>query len=697
MPTFRRAAVLAAGLLATPALSVTPVEKVVNLLKDMQKEVQDEGKAEATSYDEFACFCQETTGTKAEAITSGKTQIDSFSATIAEDTAQLNSDQTELQERKAKQEGLEADKAAKESECEKDELEYKQSAASLSKALKALKNAIDALEGSKPAAAALVQLKESDSAEVSALATAVSMLQQKVDPLNPEYKFFSQPIINTMTELQKEFGGKKTELDAEWTKTKNNCDESIKDFGTRIGTNSDAMGNLDTSIEGLKGSVSQARQDLVLAQSALKDDKLYLKDLTERCEKRANDWDQRSAMRSDELTALEKALNILMKSVSGLDEEVNKRALLQGNTTGKVAAAVSVAKALSFFQNSGVVSAVGAHDHEQAAAQARAEKVQALLRGEGQRLRSTALVALAFDLKADPFTKVKDMIQNLIERLLAEATGEAKKEHYCREQLATAEKDRDYRLEDAKKLNVALAGLESKKDELETEIDVLAQDIETLNDNLNKSTELRKTEHEQNMDSITKAKEGLAAVTEAIVILKTFYKQAAGAGASMLQASPVDEDTSGPGFEGSYTGKQERSKGVIGMLEVIKSDFQRTVSKTTEAEEQAAADQVKFDRTSKVDLASKEKKSELDQEDLVTTSNEIEQKMEDLKTQMTLVDNALEKLEALQPMCVDNGMSYEERKEKREQEIEALNKALCILDTNGVETKCGGPSPYDDE
>ena len=37
------------------------------------------------------------------------------------------------------------------------------------------------------------------------------------------------------------------------------------------------------------------------------------------------------------------------------------------------------------------------------------------------------------------------------------------------------------------------------------------------------------------------------------------------------KASPVDEDTSGPGFKGNYGGNQNASKGIIGMLEVIHS------------------------------------------------------------------------------------------------------------------------------
>ena len=52
------------------------------------------------------------------------------------------------------------------------------------------------------------------------------------------------------------------------------------------------------------------------------------------------------------------------------------------------------------------------------------------------------------------------------------------------------------------------------------------------------------------------------------------------------------------------------------------------------------------------------------------------------------MDDALRALEALQPTCVDTGMSYQERVDKRNEELAALKKALCILDPEGVEKTC---------
>lgn len=154
-----------------------------------------------------------------------------------------------------------------------------------------------------------------------------------------------------------------------------------------------------------------------------------------------------------------------------------------------------------------------------------------------------------------------------------------------------------------------------------------------------------------------------------------------------MQASPVDEDDPGAA-SGAYKGSQQKANAVLGLLEVIVSDFERTIKNTSAEEAKEAAEFVEFDRTSKADIGGKETKTELDEQDLETTKTTIKEKMKDMQTNMDLVDAALKELEELKPVCIDTGMSYEERVEKREEEIAALQKALCILDTDGVEADC---------
>ena len=59
-----------------------------------------------------------------------------------------------------------------------------------------------------------------------------------------------------------------------------------------------------------------------------------------------------------------------------------------------------------------------------------------------------------------------------------------------------------------------------------------------------------------------------------------------------------------------------------------------------------------------------------------------------LQENMDLLDKSLIELEELKPACVDTGMSYAERVAKREEEMDALKKALCMLDADGVEPDC---------
>jgi len=521
--------------------------------------------------------------------------------------------------------------------------------------------------------------------------TAVSAFLQ-VDPNDPEYKYHSQGIIEVLENLLKEFRAQKAEVDAEYEKSKKACDDLKASLTKEMEDNEQAIKDLGGDIMRLKSEIAKAREDLVEAEGNLKDDQAYLKDLTMRCEDRAKDWDQRSQMRGDELTALSEALKILKGSVQGADETVNKRALLLERARHVLPISQNTVdeSALSFLQSASS-RALAQNLLEKArggaSTQVQKDQVLALLSSEGRRLGSAVLASLAMKVASDPFVKVKELIQKLIERLVKESTSEATKKGFCDTELGKARQDRDFRFADVKKLNAELAGLEAKQVELEEELEALASALKLLNEQLAEAEKLRADEKAENIKTLQEAKEGLEALKEAITILKVFYKQSAKAKV-LLQASPVDEDTSGPGFEGAYKGKQAASKGIIGLLEVIKSDFERTLKTTAAAEKKAAADFVEFDRTSRADIGGKETKTTLNEQDLETTKTTIEKKMKDLQTNMDLLDDALKEIEILKPTCIDTGMSYADRVAKREEEIAALKKALCMLDADKVELEC---------
>lgn len=665
----------------------TPVEKVISLLTDLQTQVTNEGTQEASEYDNFACFCKSTTTAKSSAITSGRDNINSLAALIGEDTAAKASKTAELQQRTKDDSDMKTELSDTQRQHAEATEQYNIKKEDLTKAISSLQNAINSMEGSKPTSFLAVRQSVEQGLVLAGIMRLVDDSKKKeidaflqtgvqVDPTDPTYKYHSQSIIDTLTKLLGEFQAESNEHESEWVKTDKVFTDTIADLTEKIRLNGDAMSSLSIDIDGLTANIANSRAQLVGAEASLKDDQLYLKDLTTLCETRANDWDQRSHMRAQELAALSQALSVLTNDVQARDATANQRALIQNSIAGSRQALVGISRhadIVSFFQD----SESKGHAVGESSMQSHSEHAVQYLVAEGQRLHSAVLSNLAAQVRDDPFDKVKTLIQKLIERLLKESTAEATKKGFCDEQLGKANQDRDYRMTDANKLDQEIQRLELKEEELTSELAVLADGINASQTALSEAEEIRKAEKVQNLDTIKTARGGLSAVREAINILKVFYKNAAKA--VLLQASPVDEDTSGPGFAGAYGGNQEASKGIFGLLEVIESDFDRTIRTTEAAEKKAAAEFVDFDRAMRSDLSSKETKTSLNQEDLATTQDTRQRKTDELTSAQSLLDDALRTLEDLKPTCTDTGMSYAERVAKREEEIAALKRAYCIL------------------
>merc|ERR1719331_2477807 len=180
---------------------------------------------------------------------------------------------------------------------EKEKAKYEATAADLSKAVSSPEGAIADMQAGK--GASFLSVKKGIRKSV-AIADALdlspknqrsitALLQTDADE-SPEgdFAFHGDDVIATLQDLEKEFKAKKAEVD---------------------------------QIEG------QNKKD-VNEEALLKDDELYLKDLTSKCELKAREWDQRSQMRSEEVTALTAALKIIKEGVKD-NSAVNKRAFIQ--------------------------------------------------------------------------------------------------------------------------------------------------------------------------------------------------------------------------------------------------------------------------------------------------------------------------------------------------------------------------------
>jgi len=132
-------------------------------------------------------------------------------------------------------------------------------------------------------------------------------------------------------------------------------------------------------------------------------------------------------------------------------------------------------------------------------------------------------------------------------------------------------------------------------------------------------------------------------------------------------------------FDKPYKGQQASNTGVIGLIEVIESDFARLESETITAEDNAASSFKKFSEDSTEDKAVKEADREHKINERQRTESKLARTNKDLAGNQEELAAAMAYYDKLKPSCVNAGVSHEERVARREEEIESLKEALEIL------------------
>merc|ERR1719261_1290050 len=334
---------------------------------------------------------------------------------------------------------------------------------------------------------------------------------------------------------------------------------------------------------------------------------------------------------------------------------------------------------------------------------AKRKKVLNFLKKMARELKSAALTTMVVKLRdaPSPFAKVKQMIEELITRLEDEAAAKASQKEWCDKEMSETIAARDEAQREIEAKNALLTEKRTLVDSLAEDISVLSKEIADLQTAINKETALREKDQANNNQTLAEAKAGLEAVENAIEVLSNFYTNLLQGGRQA--PAPGLETTGGyqrfraegAGADGKtvddmapeddlvttdYGGKTDASKSILGLLDVIKSDFEKTIDDTESDEDKAqtAYEEFKTDAQKSIDDKSELKGTK--EGEKTTAELDITQAQADLKAEQTNLENELAELEKLKPVCVDSGATHAERTARREQEIEALKEALKILE-----------------
>jgi len=656
----------------------------VSMLGDLQNKVNLEGEDAAKTYNKFACFCKDGITKKSAAITAGETEKTRLEAEINKDTQERGAEGG-LMETKSQEISTDQDEVAKKkSAWVETVLKFEKDEVDLTGALADLEGAIQTLKASKTGVS-FAQLKPvadtvsravliADALDLAPSAESrhiVSVLMTGGVP-SETYTFKSDSIISTLEDLKKTFRGKKVDLLKEHATATHTYDTTQQDLTDQIALATTAFEAHKKNIADISARIAVSSSDFTTVSAQLLDDQEYLKELNSQCTEKSLLWVKRVQVRADELQALTQAIKILNTDVQRIPAST---AFLQMLKVESHPRRINLVK---------VHSNVG-HQSHQARGRTplgRRARVIGLLKSQANRLHSVALMRLAASAEGgDPFGKVRTLIEQLIVRLLRNAAHEANEKGYCDKELALSTQKRDYNSQDITDINARLAESEARINKLNDFVAKLNAELVDLSTKKTDADVFRVTEKAENQKTIEEATKSQEAVAKAIKILDEFYKTAAKN--AFLQKAPPLSDAPDAGFDGGYAGNQGGGVSVIAMLEVVSSDFARTITDTQKAETDAEATHLEFTTASGKSVAAKTVAKEAHSTALSAAGLVVIDDTASLQSAVDGLNMALGAIKVLHERCNNSGMTAAERKIAREGELAALKQALCILEAHG--------------
>jgi len=554
-------------------------------MEGMAAKGKEEKHAEQVQFAAYKQFCDDTAAEKKRAIPEADEKIEILKADIEKYTDDAHKLAKEIAGHDEDLAAWTGDKKAATKVRNMEKSDYDEMHKDYSESIDALERAIAVLkkqahtraQGSFAQVSAVAKLKlipEEAKQSINAF------LQQDPDeglavsaPEAAGYEFQSQGVIEMLEKLLDKFIDERTVLEKEEMNSKQAFEMLVQDLTSEIDqAKQDRTEKAETKAKKVQAK-ADAKGDLRETSTTMEADKKYLADLVATCEQKASDFESRQQLRTEELEAIAKAIEIVSGgAVQGSAEKHLPSAFLEGN----------VLLALRMDTQSQM-----------------REKAGMFLKQRARALQSRVLSAMADRVEADPLRKVKKMIKDLITKLMEEANEEAEQKGWCDTELATNEKTRKEKTEAVETLHAEIDQLEASIAKLTEDIAELTKTLSELDSAMAKATKLRGDEKARNTETISDSQAAQTAVAQALTVLKEFYAKA-GEATALVQQSAEPEI-----FDAPYKGMGGESGGVVGMLEVIESDFARLEADTKAAEATAQKEYDTFMTDSKVDKQAK--------------------------------------------------------------------------------------------
>jgi len=643
------ALVLVAALSLSAVQAVDPIEKVLQMIGDLQGKIIGEGNDAQKVYDEFSEFCEDRSRQLGFEIKTGKGEVKDLTAAIEKETATAASLNAKIEELSAAIATDEADLKAATGIRAKENGVFVAEEKELVEVIGTLERAVGIIEKEMSGGASMMQLQKANGV-VQALAVMVeatslsnadaskitALLQNSQDaadeltgaPAATVFKSSSGGIVETIQDLHDKA---EEQLDAaRKTETK-----SLQAFQMLAQSLEDeikyANQDLDKAKKNLAASAEKkatAEGDLAVTTKDLDEDVKALAALHEECMSGAEDFEAETKSRGEELKALATAKKIIVEATSGA----------QAQSYSFVQTAMSSGADLS--------------------------KLEAVrfVRDLAMKQKSTVLAQLASKMAvAGPFDKVKGLISSMIEKLLAEAQADATEKAFCDKEMAETEAKKVDKESAIAKLSTSIDSMTAKSAQLKEEVAVLQKELADIARAQAEMDKLRSEEKAAFEKNSAEMKQGVEGIQKALKVLNDYYAK-----------------------DAAHSSADGAGSGIIGLLEVCESDFSKGLAEMTAAEETAASEYDKTSKENAIAKATKEQDSKYKTKEAKGLDKDTAEATSDRSGVQEELDAVMSYYKGIKERCIAKAETYEERVKRRTAEIAGLKEALTILDGEAV-------------
>jgi chromosome segregation ATPase len=640
------------------ANEVDPIQKVMQMISDLQGKIIGEGNDAQKVYDEFSEFCEDRSKELGFEIKSGKAQVKDLEAAIEKEKATASSLNAKIEELASGIATDEADLKAATEIREKENKAFVAEEKELIDVIDTLQRAIGILEKElakggasmmqmqsaqnvAQAMAVMVQATSLSSADAGKLTALLQNSQQSEDsseelgaPAAAVYKGASGGIVETMQDLYEKAEAQLDE--ARKTETKSlqayqMLAQSLKDEIKYATKDMDkAKKDLGTSNE----AQATAEGDLAVTTKDLDEDVKALATLHQDCMTGAEDFEEETKSRGEELKALATAKKVIAEATAGAAEQ----------SYSFVQTRMSSSADLANFEAVRVV------------------------RDLAQKQKSTALAQLAARMAAamhsnsgDVFAKVKGLISDMIEKLLAEAQEDATEKAFCDKEMSETEAKQTDKEDAIEKLSTAIDSMSAKSAKLKEEVATLQKELSALARAQAEMDKLRAEEKAAFDKNSAEMEKGIKGVQLALKVLNDYYAK----------------DSAHGSAEGA-------GSGIIGLLEVCESDFSKGLAEMTATEETAVKEYETTSKENEITKATKEQDAKYKTKEAKGLDKETAEATADRSGVQEELDAVNEYYAGIKERCIAKAETYEERVKRRTAEIAGLKEALQILEGEAV-------------